>query len=874
MKTEPAITDWHALPAGDALALLGASGDGLSDAEARARLHRHGPNRLPEAKPRGPILLFVKQFASPLIYLLLGAALVSLVIGALVDSLFILGVLMLNATIGAVQEARADADARALRSLIPQEARVRRGGGVRLVDSAEIVPGDVIELESGMRVTADMRLLDTSNLEIDESTLTGESLPVAKHACDRLGPQAALADRTTMAHAGSTVSEGRATGLVVATGEQTALGMIGRTLGLAGRAGAEPPLVRRMTRLSRQIAIASVMVIALLSLLLWIDGEPWRAIFLLAVALAVSAIPEGLPIAVTVALSAATRRMAKRNVIVRALPAVEGLGACTVIASDKTGTLTANRLSVERGLVADHDDYPREAWRGGAVTGDIAALGFAAAVCNEARLSAGGEPVGDTVDVALLDFAREVGVDIDKVLALPRETVTAYEPVLRYAATALATDDTRRLYVKGAAETVLAMCADPPASLAARAEALAGGGYRMLALAEGELPRPGERPAGLRLLGFVGLFDPLRPEVPDAVARCARAGIGVVMVTGDHPVTARAIAEQLGMECAPGQVVTGAELSRLADTPELLAERVVSGRVFARIEPIQKLRIVRILGQAGEIVAVTGDGVNDAPALKAADIGVAMGLNGTDVARGAADLILADDNFASIVAGIEEGRVTFANIRKIVIFVLACGLSEIGMFLGAMAVGLPMPLTAVQLLWHNVVTNGVQDVMLGFGRGEGDELDQPPRRKLRSLIDRDALILMLPSALAMALLALWILDRQLASGATIEEARNVVLFSTVLFQNGFILVLRHLRHPFWHWQPPENRWLFGGVALALSIQAWVMLFAPMQTVLGTSPVDPMVIAIAIAGSLLVASVTEMSKFAVRRPSRVVACRSL
>jgi calcium-translocating P-type ATPase len=570
-------------------------------------------------------------------------------------------------------------------------------------------------------------------------------------------------------------------------------------------------------------------------------------------------------VAVTVALAAATRRMAGRNVIVRALPAVEGLGACTLIASDKTGTLTVNRLSVERIVADDGRVFSRKDWGSG---GDaLAEIGFAVAVCNEAQLSSTGDPTGDAVDVALLSFARDVGQDLVAARAIPRCETIPYEPELRFAAAEIEAGSEQSVYVKGALETVLPMCGAVPDEAVERAQDLARQGYRVLAVATGAGGSARDIRAeleGLRLLGFMGLADPLRPEVPDAIARCTRAGIGVRMITGDHPDTARTIALQLGIDCAPQQVVTGSELTRLEVDPEAHLDRILAARVFARTEPAQKLAIVQALRRSGEIVAVTGDGVNDAPALRAADIGIAMGLAGTDVARDSSDLILADDNFATIVAGIEEGRVTFANVRKIVMFVLATGLAEIGMFMGALATGLPMPLTPVQLLWLNIVTNGVQDVMLGFCRGEGDELERHPRGRLIPLIDRESLILMLPAAMMMTALALWLMNGALSENRDIDTARNVVLLLAVFFQNAYVLSVRHLRRPVWYWSATENRWLFLGVGAALLLHVGAMYFPPAQLVLGVAPVDAETLRLCLIGAITIVIVTEASKWLARK----------
>ena len=860
---------WHALSGSDALIAVHSAQTGLDENEAGARLAIHGPNRLPETSKSGPLRIFLRQFSNPLIYLLMGAGLLSLAIGDRWDSAFIFGVLTMNAIISSYQEFKADASARSLRMLVPQIARVRREGIAREVASAEIVPGDIVELESGMKVTADLRLLSSMGLRIDESTLTGESVPVVKDADRRMEVEAPPGDRLTMAHAGTVVVEGRGLGVAVATGASTLLGEIGNTLAIAARTSVDTPLVRRMGLLARQIALATVALILILSALLALQDDSARDIVLLAIALAVAAIPEGLPIAVTVGLSAAAGRMARRNVIVRALPAVEGLGACTLIASDKTGTLTLNRLTVERVALPDGTAINRKDWLDGIVPDALADLGRAAALCNEAHLTDTGSPVGDAVDVALLDLARETGSDPAQWLGVERLSIIPYEPAARFAAVEAEMAEGSRVVVKGAPETVLEMCADIDPATADIVEQMASDGYRVLVLAEGSLhPHDGriiDHLHGLRLLGFVGLTDPLRFGVVEAVENCREAGIEVRMITGDHPATALAIAHQLGLSASSETVVTGAELAALDSESDAFAEAVGRGIVYARIEPAQKLAIVRASQRAGEIVAVTGDGVNDGPALRAADIGVAMGRGGTDVARGAADLVLADDNFATIVAGIEEGRITFLNVRKIVLFMVATGLAEICMFLGALATGLPMPLTPVQLLWLNLVTNGVQDVTLGFGRGEGDELQQPPRRKLAALLDREAVLLMLPGAIVMTGMAVWMLGAHLAAGDTIDEARNAVLLMVVLFQNAFLLSVRSLNRPFWRWHPPENGWMFLGMATALTLHIGALYFPPMQSLLGVQPVGLTVILQCIAGALAVLLVTEVTKWRLRPP---------
>ncbi|MCK8455297.1 cation-translocating P-type ATPase [Sphingomonas faeni] len=848
---------WHATPAARVMALLDTSAEGLNTKDAAARLLRDGPNELAPPPAPSTLLLFARQFNSPLIYLLIAAAAISLGLGHRTDAGFIGVVLLVNAAIGTVQESKAADSLAALGRMIGQTATVLRGGAVSVVDARAIVVGDVVALESGMAVPADIRLSSSSALRVDQSTFTGESVAVAKDQTAVLPAATPPGERTTMVLAGTMIEQGRGVGIVVATGADTALGAIDASLRTAK--ATPPPLVVRLDRLARQISIATIVLIIPFALVLLMQGRPSDQILLLAVALAVSAIPEGLSIAVTVALAAGTRRMAARKVIVRSLPAVEGLGACTIIASDKTGTLTRNILSVEKILLADGRVFASADWP----ADSLAEMRRAAALCNEASIGPDGTPVGDSVDVALLRFAGDGGEDLAALHAVKRTAALPYEPVRKFSTVAVADGQGVRVFAKGAPEIIRQMCRTIDPGAFAAALAMADEGYRVIAVAAsaGATTTDPTAPTDLVLLGWIGLIDPVRPEVPAAVARCAEAGIGVRMVTGDHPGTALTIARGLGLEVTEEQVVTGAQMTDLAGQPEQLAALVLGGRVFARIEPVQKLEIVRILAASGELVAVTGDGVNDAPALQAAHIGVAMGVAGTDVARGAADLVLADDNFASIVAGVEEGRVTYANVRRIVIILLATGIAEIGMFIGAVMLGLPMPLTAVQLLWLNLVTNGAQDVMLGFGRGEGDELRQPPRPPSAPILDRSAIALMIPPALLMTGLALYLVSQMRGEGRPLAEIQNAVLLMTVLFQNVYVLCMRSERRSIFREPVLSNAWLLLGVGIALALQVTAMAWPLLGGVLGTAPVSAATVrfcAAAVVGTIVVTEVTKLA----------------
>ena len=744
------------------------------------------------------------------------------------------------------------------------------------------MPGDLVVLDSGTRVTADLRLLDARELSVDESLLTGESTPVAKDRQALEGGPRPLAERRNMLHAGTSVLSGRARGVVTATGARTEIGKIAETL--ARGIGEDPPLIRRLERFSRRIGWVTVVLILVLATALVLQGAPPVTVFLVAVALAVAAIPEGLPVAITVALAIATNRMARRGVIVRTLPAVEGLGACTVIASDKTGTLTCNELTIKRVCLLSDGAKLAMVDVGGegfSPQGDLTSEGAAlseteeqalvrlaesGALCNEATIRFDGpepERLGDTVDVAFLVMAAKLDLDRASLTAeSPQLGLIPYEPQRRYAASFTGPESAGHalVHVKGAVETLLPMCAvRDEARVAQLADRMAAEGYRVLAVARGtvapNLARAAEPEAlaGLDLLGLVGLIDPIRPEVPAAMDRCREAGISVCMITGDHPETALAIARRIAIAETPAEVVTGAQLSAVGHDAERFGRLVRKGRVFARVEPTQKLAIVRSLQRAGAYVAVTGDGVNDAPALTAADIGVAMGQGGTDVARESADLILTDDNFATIVDGIEEGRIAYDNVRKLIYLLITTGLGEIVLFFLAIMAGLPIPLFAVQLLWLNLVTNGIQHIALAFERGEPGVLKRPPRPPQQPLFDRAMISQILVAGCYLGTLAYFFFAWCLAQGMEPDRARNLVLLLMVLFENAHVLNARSERRSVFALSYKTNLFLVFAVIGAQGLHIAAMYLPGLREILGVQPIAPLewVMAAALAVSLIV-----------------------
>ncbi len=792
---------WHAVAKDDVFSLLETSKQGLSSQQVVRRCQIFGPNELPKAKRRSLLSVYLRQFISPLIYLLGVAAFLSVMIGEGSDALFIFAVLQINAIIGTIQEWKAESSAQSLNDMVKNSVIVQRDGLRIEVDSAQLVPGDYIYLESGALIPADIRLIASLETRADESLLTGESVSVEKFVHDGLSEECPVGDRMNLLHAGTILSQGRAEGIVTLTGLHTELGRIAQALQTTENAA--PPLVQKLDRFTRLVGFLVVLAVIILGVTMVWQGVNVKEVFFLAVALSVSAIPEGLPVAITVALSISSHHMSRRNVIVRALPAVEGLGACTVIASDKTGTLTLNELTARRVWLANGQelDVTGEGYSPQGYVAEAARqLAIAASLCNEAtyRLEANGyHHFGDAVDVAFLVMAAKLKLDRESLLLdHPGKAFLPFESERKFSASVNVFGGENKVNVKGAAEVVARLCHAP--EILPKAEEMAAQGYRVLALAQGNWHQADslenlEKRADLTFLGLVGLIDPLRPEAVTAIEKCNRAGVEVRMVTGDHPATALALARELGIAHEKMDVVTGAELKDLQDDPLALAETIHSARVFARVEPVQKLHIVQALQDKDHFVAVTGDGVNDAPALRSANIGVAMGKEGTDVARGAADLIITDDNFASIVNGVEEGRIAYANVRKVIYLLVSTGASEIVLFFLCLLAGLPLPLFAVQLLWLNLVTNGVQHVGLSLEKAEGDELHHPPRDTSTRIFNRRMIEEVIISGLFIGGVAFFYFHYSLIMGLAEEQARSALLLLMVLFENVHVFNCRSER---------------------------------------------------------------------------------
>jgi len=862
MGTAPEIKDrdWFTMNRADVLDCLSTVSGGLSDEEAASRLAHVGPNTLPRRKPPGLIEILLRQFRSPLIYLLAIAAAVSLAIGEAKDAAFILGVLLINAIIGTVQEARAERASQALQQLLRIRAAVRRSHRVLDVDAETLVPGDVAYLESGNRVPADIRLIAAHGLEVDESLLTGESLPVAKNPDWSGSPGTPIADRLNMLHAGAMVARGRCHGVVVATGAKSAIGSL--ALDVIRSEGGRPPLVERMERFTRRIAMVVLFAAAGIAVMgVFLGRYAVTEMFMFGVALAVSAIPEGLPVALTVALAIGTPRTARRGVIVRRLAAVEGLGSCTLIASDKTGTLTCNELTVQQvrspagrvyevtgqGFVPDGrflaDGVPIEPDQ----AADLADLARTVTLCNEGELlRRDGDWAwrGDPTDVALLTMAYKLGWRKEATQERHLQVnEIPFEPERQFAATFNRHGDEVRVHVKGAPERVLGMLApgqDTEAPLAMARE-MAEAGYRVLAVAQGRAPADlgvadsPPVPGDLEFVGLVGMIDPLRPGVREAVAEAREAGVATVMVTGDHPLTALAISRDLGLASSADEVVTGADLvaAEAGSLPGLIART----KVFARVAPHQKLEIVNAAREAGHFVAVTGDGINDAPALRAANIGVAMGKSGTDVAREAAELVISDDHFGTITAGIEEGRIAYNNIRNVIYLLISTGAAEVILVALALLFGSPIPLLPVQLLWLNLVTNGIQDVALAFEPGVGDERLSPPRPPRESIFNRLMIERTLVAALFMGVVGFGLFQWCLAAGWSEDASRNALLMLMVLFENVHLFNCRSETRSAFAMSPLRSPVLMLGMIAAFSIHVTMTYLPAGNVLLSTQPVD-------------------------------------
>lgn len=892
----------HALSGHEVVLLLETDvATGLTTAAVEGRLRRFGPNTLPEAEGTGPVVRFLRQFHHPLIYVLIAAGVISLLLGDAVDSAVIFGVVLVNAVVGFVQESRAEAALDALRSMVRTEARVRRDGRQRTVPSEDLVPGDVVVIEAGDKAPADLRLVDLAELMVDESALTGESLPVPKDEVALLA-STPVADRHNMVYSGTLVTHGTGVGVVVATGSETELGEIHRLVGTAESLAT--PLTRELARFSKILTVAILALAGLTFAVGLARGEDASEMFNAAVALAVGAIPEGLPAAVTITLAIGVNRMARRRAVVRRMPAVETLGSTTVICSDKTGTLTENQMTVRaiwtpsaafevsgsgyqpEGEVLDPSGSPVDLTRDEALRWTL----FVGAACNDARLSttdATWTVIGDPTEGALLVVARKAGIEAETVRRrLPRIAAVPFSSERKYMATLHEDGESGRIVcAKGAVERILGLCASQMgrdgsqveldrARVLRAAEALATQGLRVLAtaMARTDVGEPFAADAlggALTLTGLHAMADPPRAAAIAAVRACHTAGIDVKMITGDHASTAAAIAQELGILTPDEQsrVLTGVELAELDSS--LSPETVERTAVFARVSPEQKLRLVEALQSRAHVVAMTGDGVNDAPALQQANIGVAMGRGGTEVAKEAADMILTDDDFATIEAAVEEGRGVFDNLTKFITWTLPTNIGEGFVILVAIVLGATLPILPVQILWINMTTAVALGLMLAFEPKEDDIMLRRPRDPRRPLLTG---ALLFRIALVSALLvggSWWLFEWERSNGASIAEARTVALNLFVAVEAFYLFNCRSLTRPVWHVGMLSNRWVVGGVTVQAIGQIAITYLPAMNSLFDTAPISADAWIRVFATALLASLIVGVDKW-LRRPGATAA----
>ncbi|GLU33068.1 cation-translocating P-type ATPase [Trinickia caryophylli] len=841
-------TPWHTLDAAAVAAQLRTDeAHGLDSAEARRRLDAAGPNDIATAERRSALSLFAAQFADFMVLVLLAAAVLSFAVGDTNDALVVIAIVLVDAIVGFAQDLGAERAIAGLRRLAAPKATVVRDGRPAIVDAAALVPGDLVVLEAGATVPADLRLVEAPQLRTAEAALTGEAAPIDKTTASLGDESLPLADRLNMAYRGTTVAYGRARGIAVATGMDTELGHLAALIKSAPRT--RTPLQARLARFGRQLALAVLAICALVFVAGLARGEPLLPMLLTAVSLAVAAIPEALPAVVTVMLALGARTMARHAALVRRLPAVETLGSVSCICTDKTGTLTCNDMRVVELCAAGG---PRIA--AGPVGNDetLAALLHASALCNDAGYDEQGKPIGDPTEIALLRAAADAGIDKRAIgRTTPRRMEYAFDSERKRMTTLHADGDAFIAYTKGAPEAVLARCASGPGGtrlsagqMISTAEAMAADGLRVLALARRRWPAlPDARctaeevEQALELIGFVGMIDPPRPEVPDAVAKCKAAGIRTVMITGDHPVTARAIARAIGLLDAahdgPDAVMTGRELA--ASTDAELRRRIERIAVFARVDPAQKIRIVEALRGEGRYVAMTGDGVNDAPALARADIGVAMGRGGTDVAREAASVVLLDDNFATIVAAVEEGRRLFANVRKFVRYVLTCNSAELMVVALAPFMGLPVPLLPIHILWINLVTDGLPGLALAAEPAEPDIMRRPPRHAREQRLTHGMGWQIAGGGILMAAVTLLTQAWALETGHAHWQTMTFTVLA--LAQMAHLLAVRSERPLFSTGRPRANPLLAGAVALTVVLQLAVVYVPALNPIFRTAPLS-------------------------------------
>lgn len=818
---------------------------GLSESEAAKRLQEQGPNELSGAKKKSLLRMLLGQLNDALIYVLLGAVLITIFMGEYIDAVIILAVVLLNAILGVIQEYRAGNAIEALQKMAAPKAIVRRSGRQMELAAADLVVGDVVILESGRYVPADLRLIESANLQIDESALTGESVPAEKNAQKIIQDErAALGDRCNMAYMSTLVSYGRGVGVVTGTAQQTEVGKIAHII--ANTAENSTPLEKRLAALGKTLGKLAIGICVLMFVVGYIQGRHVAELFLTSVSLAVASIPEGLAAIVAIVLSIGVTKMARQNAIIKKLPAVETLGSVNIICSDKTGTLTQNQMTVQQ-IFTFGNKEPIRITAGAQYTEEALLLAKGMTLASDASLE-GGNAVGDPTELALLMLADDMGIDRAALhQSAPRIDERAFDSNRKMMSTLHETEQGMVVYTKGAIDQLILRCkyvfeegtiiplTDTHKDiLLMQADNMSEQALRTLALAfkpaDKRLP-PEQFEQELVMVGIVGMIDPPREEVKAAISAAREAGIRTVMITGDHKNTAFAIARQLGIATEPTEAISGVELDALP--PADLEQNAAKYSVFARVNPEHKVNIVNALKSGGNIVAMTGDGVNDAPSLNAADIGVAMGITGTDVAKNAADMVLADDNFTTIVKAVEQGRNIYNNIRKSVIFLLASNLGEVICMLLAIAAGLPAPLLATQLLWINLVTDSLPAIALGLDPGSKEVMQSHPRHPDEHFFSRGGSLVVILGGLSIGLVTLvayWYgfhahgyhpTDTQVPENV-LRHARTLAFMTIIAGQMFYALSVRHLHQHIFQGGFFKNVYLWGAVILAFFLQLMVL----------------------------------------------------
>lgn len=816
--------------------ILQTSNQGLTNAEVKNRQKRYGKNLLPRKKSDSILKIFLNEFKDPMILLLLAALLASFLAGETIDALAIAFIILIDAFIGTYQENKANNTAAALHNLVTTQTKVIRDGQIIEINAEDLTIGDVVILESGDKISADLRIIESHNLTVDESILTGESTSVTKNSRLIEKEDLNLVEQSNTLFSGTTIITGRAKAIVTDIGLKTEIGKIADSLNKTVET--KTPLTLRVEKLSKQISLLVGIIATIITILLIFKGAPSHEVFISVIALAVSVMPEGLPLALTTALTIAANKMAKQNVIVRKLNSAESLGSCTVIASDKTGTLTINEQTAKTILLPDGSKYRitqtglepenHSATKNLKFAKKVSLLGV---INNEAVVSAT-EKIGDGIDIAFKMLGKKLNVPTQGIKIISH---IPYESENKYSAVFYEQDGEYYCTIKGSPETVKNFCSKIHLTTAkinsslieTQNKSLAGTGQRVIALASGKVAKKTKYTEDdikkLTFEGFVGFIDPIRKDAISAIQDCRHAGIKVLMITGDHPLTAFSIAEDLKLTHDPQTIVDGNQVDEAYQKGELEFDHFVKKTlVFARVTPLQKLWIVESLKRQGEFVAVTGDGVNDAPALKAANIGIAMG-SGTDIARETADMVIANDDFASIVTGIKEGRTAYANIRKITYFLLSCGFAEVLFFCLSILFDLPIPLLAIQLLWLNVVTDGIQDFALSFEKSESSILKEKPRKPKESIFNRELLREIFVSGLVIGglVFAVWVFLLQ-NLGMSEEIARGYIMALMVFAQNIHVFNCRS-EHKSAFKVPLKNNWfIVVGVFATILLQIAVM----------------------------------------------------